>query len=89
MVLHTTNFVYNNAYYSQTLGTTMSSPISPTLANLMEELENAVLIKLEYVGQFFKKYVDYCIICISENQLNNTHSVLNSFHLRIQITMEK
>lgn len=89
LCLNSTYFTYNNNFYSQIFGTAMGSPISATIANLvMEELENAVLKKLNYKPIFYKRYVDDCLICIPRDKIEYTINTFNDFHPRLQFTSE-
>lgn len=68
----------------------MGSPISSTIANLvMEQLETEVLNKLRIKPFFYKRYVDDCLLCLHENEINNTLTAFNNFHPRLQFTYEK
>lgn len=90
LCLDSTFFRYNETFYSQIFGTAMGSPISSTIANLvMEELENVVISSLDYIPAFYKRYVDDCILCIPKNKLEYTQQAFNSFHPKIQFTVEK
>lgn len=55
----------------------------------MEELETETINNLDYMPHFYKRYVDDCILCIPEDKLEYTHSAFNSYHARLQFTIEK
>lgn len=86
--LESTNFIYNDTLFTQIFGTAMGSPISPHIANLLME-EKEIIAKLNYTPYFYKRYVDDCILCISKHRLHFTHSLFNSFHPRLQFTIEE
>lgn len=67
----------------------MGSNMSPTVAGIvMNELLDTVIPKLGFRSKLFLKYVDDLLAVIPRRQLQQTLRALNSYHERIQFTME-
>lgn len=82
-------YQYKDNFYQQLGGCTMGSPISSTLAQLvMEHLEEGVLGNLDFNVLFFKRFVDDCIAAIPSDKINNMLNSFNSFHPKLQFTIE-
>lgn len=92
LILESTFFQYNGSFYKQKYGMPMGSPLSPVVANIvLERIEQAALKELENRGikpVFFKRYVDDCIVGAKAEQVQEIVSVFNSFHERLQFTVE-
>lgn len=68
------------------------SPLSPAVSNIvLERIERAALENLMARGivpVFFKRYVDDCLLCARLEDVEIVLEVFNSFHQRLQFTME-
>lgn len=54
----------------------------------MEKLETESLKKLKFEIPFYKRYVDDCILAVPSNKENDILNTFNSFHPRLQFTIE-
>lgn len=89
LTLNSTFFQYNNTFYKQTYGCAMGSPISSTIAELvLEDLEKTIIPKIDYELPFFKRYVDDCLTAFLPEQKNTILEKFNSYHQKIQFTIE-
>lgn len=89
LIFEYSHFSFDNQFYKQTFGTPMGAPLSCVLADLiMEMLEEKQLPKLGFPVPFFFRYVDDIITCLPANRINETMSVFNKFHPRLQFTVE-
>lgn len=87
--LKSTYFLYENKIYKQIEGCAMGSAISCVAAQMvLEELENTIIPKLTYNIPFFYRYVDDCLTIIPENMQKDILNNFNSFHPRLQFTIE-
>jgi len=67
----------------------MGSPLSPILADLvMQDLEMYALEKLDIEILFYYRYVDDIALAVPRYQSNEFLSLFNSFHPRMQFTIE-
>ncbi|KAJ8969267.1 hypothetical protein NQ317_012907, partial [Molorchus minor] len=86
----TTVFSFNNVIYKQTLGMPMGSPVSPILAQyVMDDLLESCLNQLPFEIPFLKKYVDDIILTIPQGSTQTLLQVFNSYHPRLQFTIEE
>ncbi|XP_038117011.1 uncharacterized protein LOC119769179 [Culex quinquefasciatus] len=73
-------------------GVPMGSPLSPAVSNIvLERIERAALENLMARGivpVFFKRYIDDCLLCARLEDVEIVLEVFNSFHQRLQFTME-
>ncbi|XP_018361974.1 PREDICTED: uncharacterized protein LOC108760480 [Trachymyrmex cornetzi] len=70
-------------------GTPMGSPLSPIIADLvMEDLENYALERFGTEVPFYFRYVDDIVTAIPNHLINEFLKVFNSFHSRLQFTLE-
>lgn len=82
-------FTYQKSVYKQKEGLAMGNSLSPVLSDLvMEKLFDTQIPLLNYTPIFVKKYVDDVITAIPKDRINETLDILNSFHPKIQFTME-
>lgn len=82
--------LYNGIYYKQLTGTPMGSVISPILAQyVMDDLLEKCIEKLTFKMPFCKKYVDDIICMVPSNKVQETLTVFNSQHPKIQFTVEE
>ncbi|EFN74754.1 hypothetical protein EAG_01936, partial [Camponotus floridanus] len=88
-VLRSTFFKFNNKIYEQTHGILMGSPLSPVVADIfLRDLEKKALNLLSYRPAFYFRYVDDVAMSLPEDEINNTLDIFNSFHPRIQFSVE-
>jgi len=88
-VLESTFFHFNNRVYKQTFGAPMGSPLSPVVADLiLQRLESTILSDITYKPTFYYRYVDDIALAVPISQLNGLLAKFNSFHHRIEFTME-
>lgn len=82
-------FNFNNTSYSQTFGLPMGSPLSHILSNLvMEDLEISCLAKLPFPVPFYVRYVDDILLCVPKDSVEVLLETFNSYHPRLQFTVE-
>jgi len=88
-VLQSTYFHFNNKFYKQTFGTPMGFPLFPVVADLMlQKLKSIILNNLIYKPIFYYRYVDDIALSVPLSQLNRLLDEFNSFHSRLNFTME-
>lgn len=84
-----TYFSFNNCFYKQIFGTPMGSPISPILATIvLDYLLDNTLPNLPFNIPFIFKYVDDLICAVPSDQVEITLNKFNSFHQKLQFTIE-
>ena len=89
-VLNSTYFTFNGKYYKQTFGTPMGSPLSPIIADLtLQDLENKAITSLGVCLPFYVRYVDDVALAAPSSMLDKVVVMFNSFHPRLQFTMEE
>ncbi|XP_077278940.1 uncharacterized protein LOC143906618 [Temnothorax americanus] len=89
LVLNSTFFTFNSIIYQQIFGSPMGSPLSPTAVDIvMQDLEASALATLKYTPPFFVRYVDDIALATPSSSLDHTLEVFNSFHPRLQFTVE-
>ena len=92
LVLSSTFFAYKGRFYKQRFGLPMGSPLSPVVANIvLERIENSAINQLTNENRtptFFKRYVHDCLASIQSEHVDRMLEVFNSFHPRIQFTIE-
>jgi len=88
-ILGSTFFKFNDKIYRQTFGAPMGSPLSPIVADLiMQELESHTLKNLSFIPPFYTRYVDDIALAAPFTQLNDLLNKFNSFHPRLNFTIE-
>jgi len=88
-VLNSTFFVFNNIIYRKTFGTPMGSPLSPVIADIvLQDLEKKALNTLRFTPQLYFRYVDDILMTVPFDSIDLTLSTFNSFHDRLQFTLE-
>ncbi|XP_071577702.1 uncharacterized protein [Temnothorax nylanderi] len=89
LILNSTFFVFNGKIYQQTFGVPMGSPLSPIAADIvLQDLETKALEILKYCPPFYKRYIDDVTLAAPSALLQHTLDVFNSFHPRLQFTIE-
>ena len=67
----------------------MGNPLSPNLSDIvMEDLELQYISKLKSKPLFYFGYVDNIVLCIHNNDIENTLNVFNSYDINLQFTVE-
>lgn len=86
-VLESTYFKFDNTVYKQNFSTPMGSPLSPVIADLvLQNLGTKLLKILNFHVSFFLRYD--IAMAIPSDKVNCTLKYFNSFHPRLQFTME-
>ncbi|XP_058816974.1 uncharacterized protein LOC131680272 [Topomyia yanbarensis] len=92
LVLTSTFFMHQGRFFKQKFGLPMGSPLSPVVANIvLERVERSALEQLHQEGIvpiFFRRYVDDCLSSVRREQVERMLEVFNSFHPRLQFTIE-
>ncbi|CAN7978756.1 unnamed protein product, partial [Ixodes persulcatus] len=87
--LNQTYFTFDNVVYHQIEGCPMGSPVSVTVANLvMEHVEKLVVNSLSFPLKMYCRYVDDTFVILKKVNLHTFHLALNSIHTAIQFTCE-
>lgn len=90
LCLDSSYFVYQDKFYEQTFGLPMGAPLSSVVANLvLEDLEQMKLNECQFTIPMYKRYVDDIIAVIPENKENTLLTIFNTYHQRLQFTIEK
>lgn len=85
-------FIYDKVIYTQIFGMPMGNPLSPTIADIVLDnlLDNAIAelgnkdINIKYIA----KYVDDILAVIKKEDKDEILKALNSYHPKLQFTME-
>jgi len=89
LVLESTFFVFNGIFYKQIFGTPMGSPLSPIIADLvLRDIETKAIEKLPFQLPLYRRYVDDILLAASVDQFDVIVETFNSFHKRLQFTLE-
>jgi len=89
MILNSTYFRFNNQIYKQNFGALMGSPLSPIIADLvMRDLEERALEMLGLPLPFYVRYVDDIAMAVPSTAVGEVLNIFNSFHPRLQFTIE-
>ncbi|XP_018364720.1 PREDICTED: uncharacterized protein LOC108762281 [Trachymyrmex cornetzi] len=89
LILDSTYFTFDKQIYKQTFGTPMGSPLSPIIADMvMQDLESRVLSTIEFPVLFYYRYVDDIVLCLPTTEVEGILERFNSFHPRLQFTIE-
>ena len=93
LVLESTFFVSQEKFYQQTFGVPMGSPLSPVIANVvMERLEQECMKRMEsnqIPVQYYRRYVDDCLVVAEREHVQEILNTFNSFHSRLKFTIEE
>lgn len=88
-ILSSTVFNFDNKAYEQTFGTSMGSPLSPIVADLvLQDIENKALHKVSSKITFYYRYVDDIFLATESDMIDHIVDTFNSFHERLQFTYE-
>ncbi|XP_071638462.1 uncharacterized protein [Temnothorax longispinosus] len=89
LILDSTYFRFNNKVYKQNFGSPMGSPLSPDLADLvLQDIETRAMRMFNFHIPFFFRYVDDIAMAIPNDTVDFTLQTFNSFHPRLQFTIE-
>ena len=87
--LNTTYFIYNGAYYQQTHGAAMGSPISPLVANCyMEQFEEVAISTALHPPSLWLRYVDDTFTILHEYDVEESAEHMSSIDPHIKFTIE-
>ena len=82
--------VYGKKTYQQKDGMPMGNPASPIIADIiLEDLLDSCLEKLTTKPKVITKYVDDIFAIVKVGKLEETLTCLNSFHRKLQFTVER
>jgi len=87
-VLSSTYFTFNNRIYKQTYGTPMGSPLSPIVADVVQDLESACINKFDFNLTFYYRYVDDIVLAAPREKTNAILDSFNNYHERLNFTVE-
>ena len=77
--LSSINFSFCSKHYCRVFGTTMGSPVSTIIANLvMEDVEQQALSSSTIKPSFWKRYVDYTISAMKKHEIPHFLAHVNS-----------
>lgn len=89
IIFNSTFFLFNDKFYKQTFGAPMGSPLSPILADVvMQDLEQSSINSLSFQPPLYVRYVDDIALMAPSDQFHSVLQCFNSYHSRLQFTME-
>jgi len=89
MIFESTYFTFNNTIYRQKFGTPMGSPLSPIIADLvLRDIESRAINALNVTLPIYFRYVDDILLAAPSDSVNDIVNTFNSFHPRLQFTLE-
>jgi len=85
-ILSSTYFTFNNVIYKQTFSTSMGSPLSSIIADVvLQNLERKALDSINLSLPFYYRYDN---IILPFKKIIDILNTFNSFHNRLQFTIE-
>jgi len=89
LVFDSTYFRFDGVIYKQNFGTSMDSPLSSIISDLvMRDLEERALETLGFSLPFYLRYVDDIAMAIPFNSVKKILNIFNGLHPRLQFTVE-
>jgi len=89
MKIDSTFFFFNNQIYKQKFETLIGSPLSPVIADMvMQDLETRALQNLSVIIPLYYRYVNIAMT-VPRHKEEDVLDAFNSFHPRLQFTIEK
>lgn len=86
---HANYFVFEGKFYRQNLGMFMGSSLAPILVErVIEDIVEKSLTQLNLKPDFWATYVDDHLTSIPRNMVDTLVNKLNSFHPKVQFTVE-
>jgi len=88
-VLTSTFFTFINSVYRQIFGTSMGSPLSLIIVNIViQDLENYTLNALKFDLIFYVRYVDDIGLAVPTDKIDIILRKFNNYHDRLKFTIE-
>ncbi|EFN65030.1 hypothetical protein EAG_06186, partial [Camponotus floridanus] len=79
----------NGRFYEQIFGTSMGSPLSPILANMvMDDLESQCLNSLNFTIPIYYRFVDDVFAIVPRTRMDEILTNFNNYHERLRFTFE-
>ncbi|XP_011858290.1 PREDICTED: uncharacterized protein LOC105555858 [Vollenhovia emeryi] len=89
LILSSTSFSFDSQFYDQIFGSSMGSPLSPILADMvLDDLETHCLQSLNITLPAFFRYVNDIFIIVPTLNINELLNTFNNYHTRLQFTCE-
>lgn len=89
ILIQSTYFIHEGQIHQQIDGCAMGQNISPTIANFVtDELLECTMKKLPFDIKLCEKYVDGILMLVPQDKIQTVLDTLNSFHAKVQFTME-
>jgi len=89
MIFESTYFTFNNVIYRQNFDTPMGSPLSPIIADLvLRDIESRAINVLNVPLPIYFRFVDDILLAAPSDSVNDIVNTFNSFHPRLQFTLE-
>lgn len=89
LILSSSFFMFNNTFYKQIFGSPMGSPSSPVIADIvLQDFEERAIERLPVSVPIYFRYVDDILIAAPKGFFKDILNIFNSFHNRLQFTLE-